>query len=113
MFLGSNKSTHTAVQSFVEYIQEALDKQLYVIGNCLDLTKAYDVKHSILLDKLELYGIRGPGKAWFIKPIAVCENNAYRLPTFHSKFVFMRVKTSLWNPARIDLGIGIIFYVYK
>jgi hypothetical protein len=60
------KSTHTAVHSFVEHIQEALDKQQYVIGICLDLTRVYDVvNHSILLDKLEFYGIRGPGKAWF------------------------------------------------
>jgi hypothetical protein len=60
------KSTHTAVQSFVQHIREALDKQLYVIEICLDLTRAYDVlNHSILLDKLEVYGIRGPGKAWF------------------------------------------------
>jgi hypothetical protein len=59
-------STHTAVQSFVEHIQDALDKQQYVIGICLDLTTAYDVvNHFILLDKLEFCGIRGPGKSWF------------------------------------------------
>ena len=50
----------------MEHIQEALDKQLYVIGICLDLTKVYDdVYHSILLDKLKFCGIRGPSKAWF------------------------------------------------
>jgi hypothetical protein len=60
------KSARTAVQSFVEHIQEALAKQQYVTGICLDLTRAYDVvNHSILLDKLECYGIRGTGKAWF------------------------------------------------
>jgi hypothetical protein len=60
------KSTHTAVQSFVEHVQQVLDKQQYVIGICLDLTRAYDVvNHCILLNKLESYGIRGPGKAWF------------------------------------------------
>jgi hypothetical protein len=66
MVLGSTNPLNTAVQSFVEHIQEALDKQLYVIGICLDLIRAYDdVNHPILLDKLEFYGIRGPGKAWF------------------------------------------------
>jgi hypothetical protein len=48
-----NKSTDTASQSFIESIQEALDKGL-------DLSKAYKVMdHDILLDKLDSYDIRG------------------------------------------------------
>jgi retron-type reverse transcriptase len=60
------KSTETASQSFIEYIQEALDNHCHVIGIFLDLTKAYDVvNHDILLNKLDLYGIRGVTKLWF------------------------------------------------
>jgi hypothetical protein len=61
-----SKSTQSASQSFIEYIQEAMDKSFYVAGICLDLTKAYDVlNHYILLDKLNCYGIRGTTNQWF------------------------------------------------
>jgi hypothetical protein len=39
-----NKSTETASQTFIESIQEAMDKQLHVVGIFFDLTKAYDVR---------------------------------------------------------------------
>jgi hypothetical protein len=54
------KSTQSASQSFIEYIQEAMDKRFYVVDIFLDLTKAYDIlNHDILLDKLNFCGIRG------------------------------------------------------
>jgi signal transduction protein with GAF and PtsI domain len=37
------KSTETAFQSFIERIQEALDKGLHLIGNFFYLTKTYNV----------------------------------------------------------------------
>jgi hypothetical protein len=55
-----NKSTDTASQTFIESIQEALDKGLHATGLFFDLSKAYDViNHDLLLDKLNSYGIRG------------------------------------------------------
>jgi hypothetical protein len=61
-----NKSTDTASHSFIESIQEALDRGLYAIGVFFDLSKAYDViDHVILLDKLDSYGIRGESNSWF------------------------------------------------
>jgi hypothetical protein len=55
-----NKSTDTASQTFIESIQEALDKGLHAIGLLFVLSKAYDViNHDLLLDKLNSYGIRG------------------------------------------------------
>jgi len=54
------KCIETAVQSFIEIIQEALDKGVYLIGIFIDLTKAYDtLNHIVLLEKLSSYGIRG------------------------------------------------------
>jgi len=54
------KSTITAIQSFIDRLQEALDKGLQAIGIFFNLTKAYDVlNHKILLDKLHSYGARG------------------------------------------------------
>jgi hypothetical protein len=61
-----NKSTDTASQSFIESIQEALDRGLHAIGVFFDLSKAYDViNRYILLDKLDSYGIRGESNSWF------------------------------------------------
>jgi len=58
--LRDDKSTETACHTFIENIQQALDKNLHVVGIFLDLTKVYDVtNHDILLYKLEYYGVRG------------------------------------------------------
>jgi hypothetical protein len=47
------KSIDTAVQSFIERIQETLVKLAHTIGIFIDLSKAYDVlKHKPLLEKL-------------------------------------------------------------
>jgi hypothetical protein len=54
------KSTITAIQSFIERIQEAMDNGLQAIGIFFYLTKAHDVlNHRVLLDKLYSYGVRG------------------------------------------------------
>jgi hypothetical protein len=48
------KSTNTATQNLIEYIQKALDNKLLVI------TKAFDIiTHKLLLAKLERCGLRG------------------------------------------------------
>jgi hypothetical protein len=50
----------TAIQSFTERIQEALDNGLQATGIFFYLMKAYDVlNHKVLLDKLYTYGVRG------------------------------------------------------
>jgi hypothetical protein len=60
-----NKSTETASQTFIESIQEAVDKGLHAIGLLFDLTKAYDVaNHDIALDELNSCGIRGRTNLW-------------------------------------------------
>jgi hypothetical protein len=54
------KYIETAVQSFIEIIQEALDKGVHLIGIFIDLTKVYDtLNHKVLLEKLSSYGIKG------------------------------------------------------
>jgi hypothetical protein len=61
-----SKSTETASHSFVQSVQEALDKHLHEIGIFLDLSKAYDaINHKRLLDKLDSYGNRGLVNNWF------------------------------------------------
>ena len=59
-------STILALIEITDNIKEELDRGHSVIGTYLDLSKAFDtVKHSILLDKLKFYGIRGLAYKWF------------------------------------------------
>jgi hypothetical protein len=59
-------STNHALISITERIKEALDSDKYACGVFVDFQKAFDtVNHSILLKKLDRYGIRGPALQWF------------------------------------------------
>ena len=61
-----NHSTNHALISIVEKIQEAIKDDKIAIGIFIDLQKAFDtVNHSILLEKLNHYGISGISNAWF------------------------------------------------
>jgi hypothetical protein len=60
------KCIEATVQSFIEIIQEALDKRVHTIGIFIDLTRAYDIlNHKLLLEKLSSYGISGSKNSWF------------------------------------------------
>ena len=61
-----NHSTNHALISLTEHIRDALDNNSISCGVFIDLQKAFDtVDHTILLKKLDHYGIRGSANDWF------------------------------------------------
>ena len=61
----TGNSTDLAIAQLVDQIYEAFKKNKYTLGVFIDLSKAFNtVDHSILLKKLELYGITCRNYAW-------------------------------------------------
>ena len=61
-----NHSTNHALLNLVTSVSDILDNGDYACGLFLDLQKAFDtVNQSIILDKLDIYGIRGVCRNWF------------------------------------------------
>ena len=62
----SNHSTETALLYCIDQISKALEEGNFGCSIFIDLQKAFDtVDHSILLSKLDFYGIRGKSLDWF------------------------------------------------
>ena len=62
-----NHSTSQAVVEVLDNIYQHCDSQEDTMGIYMDLQKSFDtVNHSILIKKLEIYGIRGTVLQWFI-----------------------------------------------
>ena len=81
----NNHSTNHALVQITEDIREAIDSDNFACGVFIDLQKAFDtVEHSILLKKLNYYGIRGLTNNWFRSYI-----------TNRSQHVTIQNKTSL------------------
>ena len=57
-----NKSTQDAILDFTEKIYDAFNDKKHNLSILIDLKSAFDtVNHDILVKRLELYGLRGPG----------------------------------------------------
>jgi hypothetical protein len=60
------RSTETAIHTFLQSIQESVEKKEIQTGIFCDLTKAYDaINLDILLSKLNSYGVRGVANSLF------------------------------------------------
>ena len=59
-------STEHATIELVDQIYKSFEKDHYRLGVFMDLSKVFDtVDHTILIRKLEMYGIKGINLAWF------------------------------------------------
>ena len=59
------RSTDIAIHSLVEKYYETIERNEYLVGLFIDFSKAFDtISHSILLKKLQYYGIRGQSLNW-------------------------------------------------
>ena len=64
-FQTGHSAEHAIVQ-LVDQILESFEYNKYPLGVLIDLSKAFDtVDHSILLKKLELYGVTDRNRSWF------------------------------------------------
>ena len=62
----SGYSTNNAIVQLVDKIYDSSEKEQFTLGVFIDLSKAFDtVDHSILLKKINFYGITDKNLAWF------------------------------------------------
>ena len=59
-------STEHTIVKLVDQIYKSFEKDHYTLGVFIDLSKAYDtIDHTVLIRKLEMYGIKGIDLVWF------------------------------------------------
>ena len=101
-------STSLAIIELVEEITNSLDNHEATVGVFIDLKKAFDtVDHSILIEKLYHYGIRGTANKWICSYLM----NRYQYVTINgTNSDYMNV---LWGSPRIYFRADLIHTLYQ
>jgi hypothetical protein len=101
------KSTAEAVLRFVNYIYDSLNCKKHSLSIFIDLKKAYDtVNHTILLNKLQRYGIRGLPQSWFKSYLSDRKQNV-KIGISHSS-----VRTVKFGVPQGSILAPLLFLVY-
>jgi len=113
-----NKSTQTASQSFIESVQEALNRHLHVVGIFLDLSKAYDIiNRNMLLDKVYSYGVRGSANMWFKSYLTnrtqFVEISQTDRSNHTRRISIFTYGDCTWSAAGLNFRAPLIFSIYK
>ena len=102
-----NKSTHLAIICLLDKLVSALEKGEVGIGIFIDFRKAFDtVDHTILLEKLYFYGIRGIAYKWLSNYLS---NRTQFVEYYHVKSALLRVQRAV--PQGSNLG-PLLFLMY-
>ena len=115
-----NNSTSYALMEITEHIKESIDKGKFGCGIYIDLRKAFDtVNQSILLKKMEHYGVRGVLLEWFKSYLTGRNQYVFYNGESPEKVVNNELKKLyLWlNVNRLSLNVSktnyIIFHPYN
>ena len=119
-----NNSTHHAILNLTDDILTSFEKGQFTLGVFIDLSKAFDtVNHSILLHKLELYGIKGKCLNWFKSYLkhrqqftslgkytkSICRRNTCGVPQAASLGPLLNINDLFINANELFININDLF----
>ena len=108
-------STYMAVINLVDQISDELDKKYFTLDIFIDLFKAFDtINYIIILDKLQIYGIRCIANDWF-KSYLANRNQYVQIDNTRSNILPIVCGVphgSILGPLLFILYIYIYIYIY-
>ena len=107
----NKRSCEQAIVELTGYILQAKNADMHCAGCFLDLFKAFDtLNHTVLIRKLESYGVRGVTKEWFKSYL---ENRSLRtqINTSQQQTVYSSIYPIVYGTAQGScLGHFFLFY---
>ena len=98
-----------AFLKLVDDITNEVNNKMYSIGIFIDLSIAFDtIDHSLLIKKLQHYGVRRIVLDWFMSYLA---NRSQFVKIDDTSSVLFNV--SCWSPLRIYFGSTSIYYLHQ